>query len=333
MVTIVDVARAAGVAPSTVSYVLTGKRSISPETTRLVEASIRKLGYHPNAGARALASRKTSVLALVLPMRTDQNVAVVMEFVAAVAKTARGHDYDVLLLTKDEGPTALRRVVSSALADALIVMDIEAKDPRVPVLESLDRPSVLIGTPDTAGAVTCVDLDFAAAGRDCVAHLAELGHRSIALIGPAPAVYRRGTGFAKRFLRGFRTAAAKHHIRAVNRSCPHSYEAAARCLDELLATEPDLTGLVVHNEAVLPAVLGDLRHRGLRVPADISVIALCPDSMAKQQPVPLTTIAIPADEVGELAVEMVLRQLDGPTVPETRLLAPRLVRRDSTAAI
>ncbi|MER6795339.1 LacI family DNA-binding transcriptional regulator, partial [Amycolatopsis mediterranei] len=62
MVTINDVANAAGVAPSTVSYVISGKRSISPKTRRLVEDSIRKLGYHPHAGARALASSKTNVL-------------------------------------------------------------------------------------------------------------------------------------------------------------------------------------------------------------------------------------------------------------------------------
>lgn len=333
MVTITDVAQAAGVAPSTVSYVLSGKRSISPKTRRLVEESIRRLGYHPHAGARALASSKTNVIALVTPLRSDHNVAVMMEFVASVAKTARGHDYDILLLTKDEGPAALQRVASSALADALIVMDIEADDPRVPTLLALNRPVVLIGAPDSSSGLTCVDLDFVAAGASCVRQLAELGHRSVALIGQPPGVYRRGTGYAKRFLLGFHEAAAEIGVRAVSRPCPASYDATSRCLAELFAADPDITGLVVHNEAVLPAVLADLRQSGRRVPADVSVIAVCPDSMAASQPVPLTTVAIPAEELGALAVELTVRQLAGPAVPQIRLLAPRLVCRQSTADI
>jgi DNA-binding LacI/PurR family transcriptional regulator len=331
MVTIMDVAEAAGVAPSTVSYVISGKRSISTKTRRQVEESIRKLGYHPHAGARALASSKTSVLALVIPLRTDLNVSVVMEFVAAVATAARDHDHDVLLLTKDEGPAALQRVASSALADALIVMDVEAAEPRVPMLLALDCPVVLIGAPDASSGLTCVDLDFVAAGEQCVRHLAGLGHRSIALVGPSPAVYGRGTGYAKRFLRGFTETAAGLGVAARSHSCAHSYDAVSRCLSGLFNDDPNLTGLVVHNEAVLPALLSDLRHSGRRLPEDVSVIAVCPDSMAANHPVALTTVAIPAKEVGALAVEMTVRQLAGPTVAETRLLAPRLVRRQSTA--
>ncbi|WP_163507401.1 LacI family DNA-binding transcriptional regulator [Fodinicola acaciae] len=331
MVTITDVAQAAGVAPSTVSYVLSGKRSISPKTRRLVEESIRRLGYHPHAGARALASSRTNVIALVTPLRSDLNVAVMMEFVASVAKAAREHDYDILLLTKDEGPAALQRVSSSALADALIVMDIEADDPRVPMLLALNRPAVLIGAPDSTTGLTCVDLDFSAAAAGCVRRLADLGHRSIALIGQPPGVYRRGTGYARRFMRGFTETAAEFGIRAVSRPCPASYEASSRCLNELFAADPGITGLVVHNEAVLPAVLANLRQSGRSVPADISLIAVCPDSMATTQPVPLTTVTLPAEDVGALAVEMTVRQLTGPTTPQTRLLAPRLVTRKSTA--
>lgn len=330
MVTINDVAHAAGVAPSTVSYVISGKRSISPKTRRLVEDSIRRLGYHPHAGARALASSKTNVLALVVPLRTDLNVSVMMEFVASAATAARTHDHDLLLLTKDEGPAALQRVASSALADALMVMDVEADDPRVPMLLALDRPVVLIGVPDHPDGLTCVDLDFVAAGALSARHLAELGHRRIALAGPSPAVYQRKTSYAARFLRGFTDFARERGIEAHARPCGPSYEAMSACLDDLLDRAP--TGLVVHNEAVLPALLSELRHRGLRVPEDISVVAVCPDTMAEHHAVLLTTVAIPGETVGKLAVEMVLRQLNGHIAPEVRLLSPHLTRRDSTAA-
>jgi len=331
MVTIVDVARTAGVSPSTVSYVLSGKRSISAETRLRVEQSIRKLGYHPNAGARALASSRTNVLAVVIPFRTDLNVPVVMQFVAAAVDAARAHDHDVLLLAKDEGPAGLRRVAASAIADAIIVMDVEADEPRVPVLLALQRPVVLIGVPDHPQGLTCVDLDFAAAGAACVDHLAELGHRSIALVGPSPAVYRRGTSYAGRFLRGFTDAARSRRLRATPMPCAPSYEGVRACLDQILATDPNVTGIVVHNEAVLGPLLSDLRHRGLRVPDDVSVVAVCPEDMAETQSVELTSVAIPTTEVGGLAVEMAMRQLAGPVASETRLLSPRLVQRASTA--
>lgn len=331
MVTIADVASDAGVSASTVSYVLSGKRSISPATRRRVENSIRKLGYHPHAGARALAGSRMNVLTLVVPLRADQNVPVVMQFVASVVTAARAHDHDVLLLTKDEGPEGLRRVAASAMTDALIVMDIEAAEPRVPVLRSLRRPVVLIGVPDEPYELTCVDLDFVAAGSLCVGHLADLGHRRVALLGPSPAVYARGTSYAGRFLRGFTATAEHRDLTAVSLSCAPSYDAVRGCLEQVLRDQPDTTALVVHNEAVLPSVLSELQQRGLRIPTDVSVVAVCPDDMAANQAIPLTSVAIPAGELGRTAVEMAMRQLNGETHPEVRLLSPRLTRRASTA--
>ncbi|HEX9338254.1 MAG TPA: LacI family DNA-binding transcriptional regulator [Pseudonocardiaceae bacterium] len=331
MVTISDVARHAGVSPSTVSYVLSGKRSISAETRRRVERSVRKLGYHPHAGARALASSRTNVLALVVPLRVDLNVPVVMQFVGAAVTSARAYDHDLLLLTKDEGPDGLRRIAASAIADAIIVMDVEFAEPRVPVLQSLRRPAVLIGVPAQPGDLTCVDLDFTAAGSTCVAHLADLGHRKIALVGPSPAVYERGTSYAGRFRLGFDATAAERGLRALARPCLPTYDGLRGCLDEILRRQPGTTGIVVHNEAVVPALLAELRARRLRVPRDMSVVAVCPDDMVDNHGIALTSVAIPTAEVGQLAVELAMRQLDGVAQPEIRLLSPRLTTRDSTA--
>src|SRR6266508_3905971 len=147
MVKIADVASHAGVSISTVSYVLSGKRPISEDTRRRVQASIRTLGYHPHAGARALASNRSNVIALVIPLRTGVHVPVVMQFVLSVVTSARRYDHDVLLVTQDEGERGLRRVAASAIADGLVVMDVEMHDARIPVLRSLTRPSVLIGFP------------------------------------------------------------------------------------------------------------------------------------------------------------------------------------------
>ena len=88
----------------------------------------------------------------------------------------------------------------------------------------------------------------------------------------------------------------------------------------------------MHNEAVLGPLLLELRRRSLDVPGDLSVITLCPDDVAENQPVPLTSIAVPAEELGTIAVEMVMARLAQELAPEVRLLQPRLTDRGSTSA-
>jgi DNA-binding LacI/PurR family transcriptional regulator len=331
LVKIDDVARHAGVSPSTVSYVLSGKRSISEATRRRVRESIRQLGYRPHAGARALASNRSNVLALVIPLRSGIHVPVVMQFAVSVVTTARQHDHDVLLLTQQEGEDGLRRVADSALVDAIIVMDVELHDARVPLLRSLDRPSVLIGFPADAAALTCIDLDFRAAAELCVDHLAALGHRRVDLIGSPPEVYARGTGFAERTADGFSGAARRHGIAGTIHPCEASAEAARETVARLLREHPDITAVVVHNEPIVEPVVEAFRRAGRRVPQELSVVAICPDELAEQAALPLTSVAIPAQEVGARAVELLMAKLDERAVPAATLLPPRLTRRASTA--
>ncbi|MFB7334702.1 LacI family DNA-binding transcriptional regulator [Streptomyces adustus] len=331
MVKITDVARHAGVSPSTVSYALSGKRPISEETRQRVEASIRELGYRPHAGARALASSRSNVLALVVPLRTGIHVPVVMQFAVSVVTTARRHDHDVLLLTQEEGEEGLRRVADTALVDALILMDVQLDDPRLPLLRSLDRPSVMIGFPAEAEGLTCIDLDFKAAGELCVEHLAQLGHRVVALVGSPPEVYVRQTAFAQRVVQGFTAATDRNGLASTVHPCEAAPAAARRVAEQLLREQPALTGVVVHNEAVLEPLIDAFEQLGLRVPGDLSVTAICPDELAESLRVPVTSIALPSAEVGERAVELLMRKLAGDAVPEATLLPPRLTRRASTA--
>jgi DNA-binding LacI/PurR family transcriptional regulator len=332
MVKIADVASHAGVSISTVSYVLSGKRPISEATRRRVQASIRTLGYHPHAGARALASSRSNVIALVIPLRTGVHVPVVMQFVISVVTSARRHDHDVLLVTQDEGERGLRRVAHSAMADGLIVMDVELHDARIPVLRSLNRPSVLIGFPEDTAGLTCIDLDFATAGAQCVDHLADLGHRSIGLLGSPKAVYERETGFAQRLLAGVREAAARRGVAATTHPCEPTPEAVLATAEDLLRERPDLTGVIVHNEPALQPLLDALRTLGRRVPEDISVVAVCPDELAEHARPQVSSVAIPAEEVGRQAVELLMAKLGKEAdVPDATLIAPLLTRRASTA--
>ncbi|MBK3644845.1 MULTISPECIES: LacI family DNA-binding transcriptional regulator [Streptomyces] len=331
MVKITDVARHAGVSPSTVSYALSGKRPISEETRQRVEEAIRELGYRPHAGARALASSRSNVLALVVPLRAGIHVPVVMQFAVSVVTTARRHDHDVLLLTQEEGEDGLRRVADTALVDALIVMDVQLHDPRLGLLRSLDRPSVLIGFPAEPAGLTCVDLDFEAAGEACVEHLARLGHRVVALVGSPPEVYVRGTAFAQRVVQGFTAAADRGGLSSSVHPCEATPAAARLVAEQLLREQPALTGVVVHNEAILEPLTDAFEQLGLRVPGDLSVTAICPDEIAESVRVPVTSVALPSAELGERAVQLLMKKLDGSAVPDATLLAPRMTERASTA--
>ena len=195
------------------------------------------------------------MVALVLPLRSGIHVPVVMQFAASVVTSAREHDHDVLLLTEQEGEEGLRRVAASSMVDGVLVMDVQMHDERLPALRSLDRPAVLIGMPEDTTGLTCVDLDFTAAGAACVGHLADLGHRQVALIGSPPEVYARETGFAERVERGFHEAARQRGMGSSAHPCAPTAEAVEELLDELLHDHPDLTSLVVHNEPLVePAI-------------------------------------------------------------------------------
>ncbi|WP_327576100.1 MULTISPECIES: LacI family DNA-binding transcriptional regulator [unclassified Streptomyces] len=332
MVTLAEVARHAGVSASTVSYALSGKRSISAATRERVENSVRKLGYHPNAGARALASSRSNIIALMVPLRTDMYVPVMMEIAMAVATAARTHGYDILLLTGEEGAEAVRRIEGSALADAMIVMDVELDDERLPLLRAANRPAVLIGLPSDTTGLNCVDLDFAAAGAVCAEHLADLGHREIAVIGEAAAVYERHTGFAERTLTGLRERSAELGLRLLHRPCEGSYASVAATLSRVFDERPGTTAFVVQNEAATDPLLALLRQSGRAVPEDVSVVAVCPEQVAAHASVPLTSVAVPAQEMGRRAVEQVIAKIEGRgSNEEVMLLAPELTVRESAA--
>ncbi|MEU7790416.1 LacI family DNA-binding transcriptional regulator [Amycolatopsis sp. NPDC049159] len=316
-VTITDVANAAGVSASTVSYVITGKRTISPATRRRVEETIRTLGYRRRTGSPAPVPARAGVLAVAVPLPGEGHLGVAMEFFAAAAGAARAHGFDLLLVTDDTGTAGLHRVTSAALADAVLVLDAGDDDPRVPVLLASGRPAVLVGRQRGPAAVP---LDFAPAGRACAAHLAGLGHRSIAHLTPAPP---RRIGY----LTGFLEAAAHRRLEALSRPC--APEDVPRCLDEL-RTRRGPTALVVHDEAVLPPLLAELRRRGLRVPEDVSVVAVCSATTANHGWTRPTAVAVPARELGVLAVELAVCRLDGVPTAEPEPVTPALVLGETT---
>lgn len=323
MVTIADVARAAGVSISTVSYVMSGKRTISSDTRERVAQAIADLDYSPHASARSLASHSTNVIGLQAPLRSGVDVHVVMQIVAGIVTEARALHYDILLLTSDDAG-GLSHAARASMVDALLVMDVESDDPRIQTLERLDVPSVLIGLPAGADGLRCVDFDFEAAGRLAADRLAELGHRRVALFGAPVEVLERHTSYADRLVRGFGDACAAHGMAGTVHPCPNGAD-AADVVDEVLAADPELSGILIHNEAALPHIAARLAAVGRA--RDIDVLALCPAQMAETVTGLADSIAIPAEGIGAAAAGVIRALLAGEKPDKVLLLPPTLASR------
>ena len=136
-VTIADVARRAGVSRSTVSYVLSGVRPISPETRRRVEQAIEELQFRPHAGARSIRSGRNGVIAMALPMVHGPHNQVQMPYVWEALTAAQDLGFKMLMLTDDDGESAIRDSVAGSQVDGVMLMEVQRKDPRVPLLGSL----------------------------------------------------------------------------------------------------------------------------------------------------------------------------------------------------
>ena len=268
-----------------------------------------------------------------MPLRSDMYVPVMMEIAIGVVTEARGYGYDVLLLTNDEGSEGIRRVASSARADAVILTDIGMEDDRIAIIAAgrggrrADRHS---GRPGRARLRR--PRLRARPGRLCVEHLARLGHHTVAFIGEADGVYRRHIGFAERTLRGIQEGAEAYGVDLVHRPCEGSYEAAAGTLGRILEERPHTTGLIVQNEVIISPLMSLLRTAGRAVPEDVSIVALCPDHVAEQTAPRLTSVTIPATELGTRAVELLMRRMTVGDVGEVQHIPPSLTVRGSSAA-
>jgi DNA-binding LacI/PurR family transcriptional regulator len=337
VVTSRDVARAAGVTQSTVSYVMSGKRPISEKTRKRVEAAIDELTYHPNAGARALASRQTNVIGMVVPFNVHTENSDVIPFFEIVSQYARAKDYDVLLVTADVGPSTLSRLSGRSLCDGIIMMGIEANDARIPVAASLRIPVVAIGLPDDPQTVPCVDVDFAAAGRLAVDELADTGHRRVVLFGYSASVVTRNVNYVDRFQSAVREAAAARRLEHTLVSPIEPTRASTRdAVDRALADDPGGTGIVVADSTSLQFVMTAIDDLDRELGKDVSLIVVSTDRIAVMHEPAVSNISLEPRVVAERAMDTLFSRLgeeaEIPTLARSvELVAPRLTRRATTA--
>ena len=329
-VTIADVARRAGVSRSTVSYVLSGARPISAETTRRVEQAIEELQFRPHAGARSIRSGRNGVIAMALPMVHGPHNQAQMPYVWAALTAAQDLGFKVLMLTDDDGESAIRDSVTGSQVDGIMLMEVQRKDPRVSLLSSLKCPAVLVGTPDDPARLPLTDFDTGLAGRLCAEHLLELGHRGVGYIGQSPAVFRRDLAYASHARDGALAALRAARAATAWTACDGQPGDVVRAVDHLLAKVRGLSGLIVYNEWALPLVIDRLNGLGLRVPQDVSVAAICPDDQAERLRLPATSASLPVEELARTAVRLLAGQVNGETVASVTILPPTLKIRDTS---
>ncbi|GGM15162.1 LacI family DNA-binding transcriptional regulator [Dactylosporangium sucinum] len=320
-VTIADVAKHAGVSRSTVSYVLSGNRSISAETIAKVERSIEELQFRPHAGARSIRTRRTGVIAMVLPLVHGPHNQVQMPYVWAALTAAQDAGLKLLMLTDDDGTTAIRDAVGTALVDGVMLMEVQQKDPRAKLLRSLKCPAVLVGTPDNPHGLPYVDFDFAACGRICAEHLLEQGHTHVGFLGQPADTYERGVAYAAHARDGALNALAEQGAQATWSPCEPSAGGVVGALTDLLERDPAITGLIVYNEWALPLVVDGLTSMGR---GDLAVIAICPDDAVDRLSRPVTSVALPVEELARISVQRLAGLINGAPQPSVTMLAPVL---------
>lgn len=326
MTTIKDVAERAGVAPSTVSYVLSGSRKISEETRRTVQRAIDELGYHPRASARTLRSTRTNVLALALPRAAGGYRAVDGRFAIDISDAARSHGYDVLLMTDQEGVQGLRRIALGGQADGAILMAVEMEDPRIDAMCELGFPAALLGRSSDDTALPWTDLDWEAAAALAVHELAAAGHRDIAYLATTEHEIQARRGYAIRGVAGARRAAPETDAAVRVHQSTGDMARLTRRLRSLLTGERPPTALIVQHVAALPHILAAVAAEGLRVPDDLSVMAVgnLPDDVGGRD---LPRIEIPVSEMSAEVTRLAVESITGKAqVPAPhRLIAPVLV--------
>ena len=325
---IFDVARLAGVSHQTVSRVINDLPNVRPATRARVQQAIAQLRYSPSPAARALVTRRTRTIGLVTPGVPDYGPSSIAMHFNLAARTAR---YSVdMISTGDADSASVRGVIEGLLrqrVDAIVLIVVD-----IAVLEALR--SLEIGIPLVAAAATqrrsphLVSIDQYRGARSAVRHLVELGHsRILHLAGPASAPD------AIERIRGWRDELAASRLEVIEPRHGDWSAASGYELGRTIDATPG-TGLFVGNDQMAIGVLSALRERGLRVPADVSVVGFDDVPEAAYLLPSLTTVRQDFAALGGLIMQKVLVAVEEPeSIAEDTPLATRLVIRDSTGPV
>ncbi|MEN9752079.1 MAG: hypothetical protein RLZZ600_1126 [Actinomycetota bacterium] len=329
-----DVARAAGVSTSTVTYALTGERSISAETRQRIMDAIAELNYMPNAMAQGLASRRSGLIALSFPVGERGFESSDFEYVQAATDVLSRAGYQLLMWPNPiEDVESLQRIVSQGLIDGVILMEVRRQDPRIPILQATRTPFTLIGRTDIEDEFSWVDADFSQWGPMALEHLVGLGHTSIAVIGLTEDMFTAGYGPVVRTERDLVTAAERLGVHLdIERVMP-TIRAGRESMEAMLDSPNRPTALIGFNQ---PAVIGAIETifaHGLRIPEDFSILQLGISAEAAESAFPpQTSVGVDSALLASTAANFLADQLSGANTQPRHFLGDAVfTNRGSTA--
>lgn len=322
-----DVARAAGVSQATVSLVLGGKwrGRVSERTADAVRDAARELGYRPNLAARNLRLGRTRTALLVVPALTNEFFARVYTGAASVA-AERG--FGVVVYPAPDVHGRARDPFGSARAalDGVIASSMATEV--LGALHSSGLPLVMLDSDPADGtAAAQINVDIADGMRRVAGHLLALGHRRFLHL--ASSVRSWTFDVRARALAGTLAAAPDASVRTVHTELAVD-PARAAAEAALGGPDPLPTAIVCDSDMIAAGACKAVRRRGLRVPDHVSVTGFDDLTLATALEPELTTVALPAERVGERGMTALIAAIDG-GAPPVGDLPVRLVTRGSTA--
>jgi DNA-binding LacI/PurR family transcriptional regulator len=331
--TMLEVARRANVALSTVSYALNGTRPVSEVTRQRIWQAMTELGYQPHALARGLASKRSRIIALLFPALPRGFGATELEFVTGAAEAAQNRAYHLVLWPMEiHAVGELQQLVRQNLVDGVLVMEVRLSDERIDLLRQIGVPFSMIGRPGAASDLSFADIDWEQTTRDAVMYLVGLGHRQIAFLNQTEEAFNAGYGPSVRAAAAFDQVARAAGLTPISRFCGDTALAGQEVFDELIGAHPEVTALATINERATVGVMQAAATRGWRIPDDLSIVSVASSARVAEMTLPpLTAMSPPSAELGRLGVETLIGQLeeDHPELVQ-RLLPCRLVVRGST---
>lgn len=331
--TLRDVARRAGVHPSTVSRALNPRtrEMITERIARRVSQAAALLGYQANPIAYSLRTKRSQIAGVLIPDLTNPIFPPIIRGVEDGLAVA---GYTAIVANTDNDADRERLAVQNLIArhvDGLILATARRRDPLVDHCLAEEIALVLVNRTVETGGVSSVVTDDAFGMQLVVEHLIRLGHARIAHVAGPPGL---STGFARHrgFLKGMKAAGLRADAGMVVVCHAFTESEGRRAFLKLRARDRGFTAVAAGNDLLALGCYDALRELGLRVPQDMAVTGFNDMPFVDKLKPPLTTVRIPLYQMGAQAARTLLARLEERNAPlEQITLRPELVVRGSTA--
>lgn len=331
-VTIVDIAKVAGVSKSTVSLVISGSTLVKPETRQRVRAVVDELGYVYHRGAANLRRARSAIVGMVI---NDLSNPFFAELAVGIESVLQGSAYIPVIANSGESLVRQARVLRTMREhDAAGLILCPAGGTPAETIEefALAGIPVVLAMRRVPGAAACAVVpDNRAGAMAAVAHLVGLGHRRLAFLGGLVSM----TAFGERS-QGFRDGLASADLAVAHGAivqAPPTKAGGAAAMEAALALDPPPTAALCFNDIVAIGAVHALARRGRRAGVDFAIVGFDDIAEAAQMAPRLTTVAVDAAGLGARAARMLLARIEtGAATVETYVGAARLIVRESCGA-